>query len=255
MHTRTRPTTESRLKAPAKSTSAWRRALSRHGVRWAFGLLITIMAGAQVVGALPTTLVDRIDDFIYDMRMRVQPAVMDPRIVIVNIDEKSLTEVGRWPWSRNVVADLVTILSERYHARSIAFDVVFAEPDVSSGYGTLESLAMHELKDVAAFGERLQTLKPALDFDGRLAKALQNRPVVLGYFLSNEKDAVLKGLLPAPAFTAADLGGRSLDASTWHGYSANLPELQRAARGGGFFNPLPDADGVIRAMSGIVLPM
>ncbi len=223
-----------------------RRLLSKYGTRWALALALTLAAGAQILGYLPSALVDRIDLFAYDMRMRVQRMPLDPRIVIVDIDEKSLAEVGRWPWSRDVVAGLIDQLAERYHARTIGFDVVFAEPDTSSGYRVLEALAGKELKDVAAFGEQVRSLKPLLDYDRRMARALQGRPTILGYYLSNADGAVTKGLLPQPAFTAADLGGIRLDALDYRSYSGNLEELQRAAMAGGFMNPTPDADGVIR---------
>lgn len=220
------------------------RLLSKYGARWAPGLILTLLAAAQVLGLVPTTLIERMDIAVYDMRMRALPAVLDPRIVIVDIDEKSLAEVGRFPWSRDIVAELVNQLSVRYRARAIGFDVMFAEPDTSSGYGQLEALAQHELKDIHAFGERIRALKPALDFDGRLANAFKDRPVVLGYFLSDQKP---KGLLPASAFTVADLDGRTLDAISWKAYSANLAELQRAARAGGYFNATLDADGLLRS--------
>lgn len=225
-----------------------RNTLAKYGIRWALGLILTILACGQVLNLLPSTLTDRIDLFVYDMRTTLQPATLDKRIVIVNIDEKSLAEVGRWPWSRNVVAELVDKLARHYQSRAIAFDVVFAEPDTSSGYGTLEALAKRELKDIPSFGERLQTLKPMLDFDGRLTTALQGHPVVLGYYLSNEKDAFQKGLLPAPVFTTTDLRGHRLDALSWKAYSANLAQLQQAAKAGGFMNPTPDPDGVIRRL-------
>ncbi len=223
-----------------------RRLLSRYGARWALGVMLTMLALAQSVGMLPNTLINRVDTFLYDMRMRMQPAVMDSRIVIVNIDEQSLTEVGRWPWSRDVIADLVKQLTGHYRANTVTFDVLFAEPDTSSGYDTLEALARNELKDVESFAQRIETLKPMLDFDGRMAKALKDSPVVLGYYFSNEKNAVLKGLLPDPAFTSTDLYGYALEATTWRAYTANLANLQRSARAGGFMNPMVDEDGVIR---------
>jgi adenylate cyclase len=74
--------------------------------------------------------------------------VLDPRIVIVDIDAKSLNEVGRFPWSRNVMAKLVDQLVGHYHAAAVGFDVSFPEPDTSSGYAVLERLAQRELKDV-----------------------------------------------------------------------------------------------------------
>ena len=50
------------------------------------------------------------------------------KIIILDIDEKSLANEGRWPWSRHKLAELVTILTE-YGAIVVAFDVVFSEPE------------------------------------------------------------------------------------------------------------------------------
>ncbi len=225
-----------------------KRLFSRYGMRWAIALVLVAIAFAQILGFVPTTLSDRLDVLAYDARMQLQSRQLDPRVVIVDIDEKSLAEVGRWPWSRDVVARLVDRLSTHYQVRAIGFDVVFAEPDTSSGYRTLQALAEGELKDDAAFAERVRALKPQLDYDRRLAAALQGRPVVLGYYLSNQPGAQRKGMLPAPAFDDKALGGRVLDALEYRAYSANLEELQRAASDGGYMNPTPDSDGVIRRL-------
>jgi len=225
-----------------------RRLLAKHAGRWLLALVLTLIAGTQVVGLLPGMLVERIDLFFYDMRMRIAKVETDPRIVIVNIDEKSIAEIGRWPWSRDVVADLVTQMADHYQAQTVAFDVLFAEPDNSSGYATLKQLAGAELKDVPQFSQQLQALKSKLDFDGRLAAALAGRPVVLGYNLSNEAEAIAKGALPKPVFTSADLGGRRLDVTHWKAYGGNLSALQQAAPAAGFFNPLLDSDGLVRAV-------
>ncbi len=222
-----------------------RRLLSKYWLRWTFGFLILLAACAQTLRVFPTTLVDRIDLFMYDRRMRMQPAVPDPRIVIVDIDEKSVAEVGRWPWSRDVFAAFVDKLSDHYQARAVGFDVLFTEPDTSSGYGTLEALARGELKDVDGFRERLAVLKPRMDYDGQLAKALEGRPVVLSFFLSNRAS---KGLLPAPGFTKNELNGFELEALPFRGYEGALPALQRAARGGGYMNTELDPDGLLRSI-------
>jgi adenylate cyclase len=72
----------------------------------------------------------RLDAIIYDARLRwTMPKTLDERIVIVDIDEKSLAEVGRWPWGRNRLADLVDELFDRQKVALAGFDVVFAEPD------------------------------------------------------------------------------------------------------------------------------
>jgi len=225
-----------------------RTAFGKYWARWLLALVLTGVAGAQVMGMLPNRLVERLDLFFYDLRMRVAKPDLDPRIVIIDIDEKSIGELGRWPWSRDVVAQLVRQMTQTYQAQSVGFDVVFAEPDTSSGYGRLEQLAQGPLKDVPQLARQLQVLKPEMDYDARLAEALQGQPVVMGYNLSNESGAIAKGQLPPPAFSVADLGGRALDVTHWQAYGANLPQLQAAARAGGFFNPIPDDDGLIRAV-------
>jgi adenylate cyclase len=196
--------------------------LRRYGARWALGLALTLAALAYVMGVWSSHAIARQDTIIADLRLRLETPVLDPRIVIVDIDTKSLGEVGRFPWSRNVLAKLVDQLAGHYGAAAIGFDVSFPEPDTSSGYAVLDRLAAHELKDVPALRAQLAQLKPALDYDGLFARSLQGRPVVLGYNLA----AVQRGVLPQPAFTMADLNGRELVAYSADGYEANLARLQ-----------------------------
>ena len=217
--------------------------LSKHG-RLVIGLAMLLLACVQALEIIPSNTIDRLDIFFYDLRIRVQETKLDPRIVIVDIDEKSLAEVGRWPWSRNNLADLVTHLTDYYQIKAAGFDVDFPEEDLSSGYTTLAELAKTDLSNAPSFTKKLAELKPRMDYDGRFADALKGKPIVLGYFIyPNQK----KGVLPAPAFTVADLDGRRLRAITAVGYEANIPVLQNAARAGGFFNAELDPDGILRS--------
>jgi adenylate cyclase len=222
--------------------------LSRYGARWALALILITLALLNIKQEIVSTLVQRIDVYVYDMRMRVQAGGLDPRVVIVDIDEKSIAEVGRWPWNRDIVAKLIDRLDEKYHVRAMGFDVIFSEPDTSAGYSTLEALAKTELKDVARIGERLQKLKPLFDYDRKMADALRERPAILGYFLANDATAVTKGLLPKPAFTMSQLKGHDIEALEYRSYTGTLEILQRAAKAGGFMNPTPDPDGAIRRL-------
>ncbi|WP_295994393.1 CHASE2 domain-containing protein [Rugamonas sp.] len=224
---------------PAK----WKKSLLKYGARWALGLLMTAAAALYTLNFFPADAVAHLDTFLSDQRMRIAPPLLDPRIVIVDIDEKSLTEIGRFPWSRNVMARLVSQLTTHYHAGAVGFDISFPEPDTSSGYDVLRQLSQHELKDVAGFGSRLAELRPQLDYDGLLAAAIDGQPVVLGYNVSNKQT---KGVLPAPAFTVASLNGREVDAYAASGYEANIARLQHAASGAGIFTAMTDADGVVR---------
>ncbi|AKJ26791.1 CHASE2 domain-containing protein [Caldimonas brevitalea] len=222
--------------------------LKLHGPRLALAAAALLVMLAHATGVLPLGWVSRLDHLIYDTRLRATlPGSLDERIVIVDIDEKSLAEVGRWPWGRQHMAALVRELFERQQVRLVGFDIVFAEPDRSSGLQQLEQLARRELKDQPQFLAKLQELRGPLDHDARFADALRGRPVVLGYYFNAEGSAGRHGSLPAPVMDRSDLAGRPVRFTRWEGYGANLPELAAAAPVAGFFNSLPDGDGVVRS--------
>lgn len=187
------------------------------------------------------------DAFFYDARLRSSmPGGVDDRIVIVDLDEKSFAEVGRWPWGRDKLAQLVDRLFDEYQIKLLGFDVVFAEPDESSGLKVLERLGEQELKGESAFQGALTELRQSLDYDKRFADALRGRPVVLGYFHSGLENTVSTGVLPSAVLPAGTFFGRNLSITSWPDYTANLAQLQAAAMSAGHFLPLPDSDGVIR---------
>ena len=81
--------------------------LSRHWPRIAVTLIPLVFALMHASGVLHIGVLQRLDDIIYDARLRAtMPQTLDDRIVIVDIDEKSLAEVGRWPWGRNKLVTL-----------------------------------------------------------------------------------------------------------------------------------------------------
>ena len=223
--------------------------LARHWTRIAITLVPLVFALLHATGVWPIGVLHRLDDIIYDARLRAtMPATLDERIVIVDIDEKSLAEVGRWPWSRNRLAGLLDELFERQKVGIVGFDVVFAETDESSGLKQLRQLASSELRDQPGFGERVAQLQATLDYDAVFARALQDRPVVLGYYFTSDRDGRTSGVLPAPVMDRAALHGRPIRFTSWSGYGANIAQLARAAPVAGFFNPMVDRDGVVRSV-------
>jgi adenylate cyclase len=223
--------------------------LSRHWSRIAVTLIPLLFALLHASGLLHIGVLQRLDDIIYDARLRAtMPRTLDERIVIVDIDEKSLADIGRWPWGRNRLADLVTELIERQNAVLLGFDVVFAEPDESSGLKRLRQLAQAELRDQHGFADKVNQLQAALDYDSLFARSLEKRPVVLGYYFTSDRDGRTSGVLPAPVMQKDSLRGRPIRFTSWNGYGANLEHLARAAPMAGFFNPIVDADGVVRSI-------
>jgi len=171
---------------------------------------------------------------------------VDERLVILDIDEKSLGEIGRWPWNRRLMAELTDKLFERYGVAVLGFDVVWAERDPSSGMEILDSLARGELKGNTEFQRAYGMARPQLDFDRRFAASMKNRPVVLGYYFNSEQRAVKANVLPAPVLPKGAFEGRSVDFPLWSGYTGNLPVYEQNAAGAGHINPVTDFDGVLR---------
>lgn len=202
--------------------------------------------------------ISKLENLASDTRLRfLMPGGVDPKIVILDIDEKSLKEreqggEGRWPWPRDRLALMVDKLFDKYQIEVLGFDVVFAERDETSGVRVLERLANKELSGVPQFQNALAKLRPQLDYDAIFADKLRNRKVVLGYTFNQERE--FKGLLPAPVFTEAELRGRKISQDEVRlGYSGNIEILQKSAASGGHFNPTNDADGVLRKVP-LVIP-
>lgn len=223
------------------------RALLRHWPRVLVTLVPVVLALLHSIGALKLEMLQRLDNSIYDARLTAtMPNTLDDRIVIVDIDEKSLAEVGRWPWSRNKMASFVQNLFE-HEAAVVGFDVVFSEPDSSSGFERLTELAQTEFKDQPGFADQVRRLKPSLDYDGLLAQAMTSRPVVLGYYMSEGKGGRTSGVLPPPVMQKPDAAGRRIATTQWDGFGSNIDVIAKAAPLAGHFNPIIDSDGVVRS--------
>ena len=223
--------------------------LSKHWRRIAVTLIPLVFALMHASDVLRIGVLQQLDNIIYDARLRAtMPRTLDERIVIVDIDEKSLAEVGRWPWGRNKVANLVEELLDRQQVALLGFDVVFAEADESSGLKRLKQLAQNELRDQPGFAERLSQVQASLDYDALFARSIENRPVVMGYYFTSDRDGRVNGVLPPPVMSADALQGRPIKFTSWDGYGANIETIAKAAPMGGFFNSITEGDGVVRSI-------
>lgn len=187
---------------------------------------------------------DRLEYLAYDLRLKAglqhDPAP-PPEILIVDIDEASLQQEGRWPWPRARLAELVAAL-QTAGAAVIALDMVLSEPETDPVAELLrrlpDDLAQGALADFLA-GESRQ-----LSGDARLAEQFAAGDTVLGVVFHNQGSLPV-GALPPPLFTV-EADATSHLVPTLPTYTANIEVLQNATDYAGFLTALPDSDGVIR---------
>jgi adenylate cyclase len=219
-------------------------------VRAGLGILIVSIFTANYVRDEPLDLFTRLESLAYDARLRAtMPEKIDPRIIIIDIDEKSLAAEGRWPWGRDKMAALVRQAFDTYKIKVLGFDVIFAEADVSSGLASLESMAKTSLQTNADFQQKLSELRPKLDYDNQFAEEIKKHSVVLSFsgqnnFQDTSNDLALASL-PPPVFEAGAFK-RPPETLVINGYSGNLARFQDKAAATGHILPMIDFDGVLR---------
>lgn len=141
----------------------------------------------------------------------------EERVVVVDIDEDSLREIGPWPWPRNVVAELVENMVADYQVRAVAVDVVFPEPG--------EALGDEKLAVLSQFAPVV--LSQVFDFSNRPAK------LRVGELAGGNQLPHIEGTLQATGYIAN------------HGGLAAAPYV-------GNIGFLPDQDGNLRRASFVV---
>ncbi len=204
---------------------------------------------------LRVPLLDIIELKTYDMRLRTggERAVSD--VVIAAIDEKSLTRLGRWPWSRRTLAAVIEKL-DALGARVIALDVFFPETE---NHKLLEHIARLERERGFSTADTPFTpLKRTLAADTALGEAIaRSGKVVLSMvFLMSESEA---RQVPAAEMAAVfeDVKSQAIQVLPGSGVGnlplpepagllANVSEIRRAAAYTGHINSIPDADGSLR---------
>ena len=174
----------------------------------------------------------------FDTFQLIDPRVKTARpVTIIDIDEKSLANLGQWPWPRTRIADLVANLT-RLGAVVIGFDIVFAEPDRLNPDVAADTIRNLDEETRA----KLRTLPSN---DQIFADAMRRSRVVLGesglpYVLS-EFDNTL------PVTGLAMLGEQPQPFLVdFPGLLRNVHVLEQAAAGRGLFTIKPERDGIIR---------
>lgn len=181
--------------------------------RLGIGLVACVLAVS--IEWLRPSFVVSLDEALRDTALQLQAERQpEDRVVVVDINEVALSDIGPWPWSRQQVADLVEILLGTYEARAVGLDIVFTEPGDTQGDARLASLAAHAPLALAQI----------FDYTPRSASIMQGQ---------------LAGGVPSPQPAPGAINA--------YGYIANHAGLS-GARCIGNIGYQPDADGVLRRL-------
>ncbi|HKM87219.1 MAG TPA: adenylate/guanylate cyclase domain-containing protein [Xanthobacteraceae bacterium] len=176
----------------------------------------------------------------FDLFQVLRPREQTARpVVIADIDEASLKEIGQWPWPRTVVADLATRLRE-LGAVAIGFDIVFAEPDRMS-----PAVAAASFRGLdAATRDKLAALPSN---DEVLADAIKGAGIVV---VGQAGSATAAPRSDAEAALQTGFAIRGPDPRpflvTFPGLLRNVLPIEQAAAGRGLFSINPEHDGIVR---------
>lgn len=177
------------------------------------------------------------------------PSETTGKIVIVDIDEKSLQHLGQWPWPRDILARLIRTI-DASGAKVIGFDIVFAEKDRTSITEYIDDLK--DLIEIPGIAREIESLnyREELNHDLVLGEAVSAAPVVLGYVFQLKDDGLKKEEeKPFPSITIQV----SPDTVSYQelflmsGYRAilNIEEIAQSPTEG-FLNVFPDISGMVR---------
>jgi adenylate cyclase len=176
----------------------------------------------------------------FDLFQVLRPREQKVRpVVIVDIDEASLREIGQWPWPRTVIADLVTRLRAA-GAVAVGFDVIFAEPDRMSpavAAGSFRGLDAETREKLAALPSN----------DAVFAEAIKKAGgIVVGETAASQAAPRAEGEnAPQTGFAIVGPNPRPF-LVTFPGLLRNIPPIEQAAAGRGMFSIDPEPDGIVR---------
>ncbi len=185
-------------------------------------------------------------DFYQQTKPREIPPMAQKPVVIIDIDETSLSKYGQWPWPRTLLAKLVQNLMIM-KASLVAFDIVFAEPDRMNPSSVAETL-------VGLDEETRKKLLAAKSNDEVFAEVIRKSRVVLGQAGRSQKVEGQEDKEPIKKIVAELKSKGARDPRTFLPkfpyVTRNIPVIENAAKGrfGGYgmFNAIPDSDGIIR---------
>ena len=211
------------------------------------GLLCTFVTLWLEVGDVPgvASVIQRLEYLVYDQRLSVMPKPDVPaenRIVIVDLDERSLQAEGQFPWNRIKVGQLVEKLRDA-GVLVVGFDITFPEPDRNIR-DLLAPVNLDELDE--RFIQTLSSIEPLIDSDRYFASVMGSGIDVVLAINFNIQNDVAYNSLPASLVDIDPALALRLPLREMSGFTGNIDVLQEAAAGSGSMNQLPDSDGIVR---------
>jgi len=158
-------------------------------------------------------------------------------VIIVDLDDKSLNKIGQWPWSRDIISELLVNLTNA-EVGIITFDMVFAEED-----------GKNPIKFIEKFG--IETDKVLPDSDTIFAQTVAQTPTILGYQFYMSKDGFQDKKSPDLEAMFIERGRTEINKDAIpkaFGTILNIPIVQDNSYSSGFFNNLADDSGIIRSV-------
>lgn len=208
----------------------------------ACALLATLVLHA--LGWISLPLLGQLERNSEDARVRYSATGRLPgqQVAVVAIDEASLAEIGRWPWSRSQLLALLATLQNDYGSKVIGLDIVLAEAE-SSPLAAIWPTLCQRLGALEC-RQRAQDWQASLDPDAHFRQGAAALNLVAGYYFTPTAQHL--GQLPAPDWHGPPA---ALD---WFvsasGFGSTHPALAAALPRAGFLNPDVDEDGVVRRL-------
>lgn len=205
-------------------------------------MLLALLAVARLDPFPVQFLREKSFDIYQQIKPRPVPNTEDRLVAIIDIDERSLKEVGQWPWSRKTVAQMLANL-HNLGVGVTAFDVVFSEPDRMNPSSVVDSLV--GIDDMV----RSKILELQSN-DEILGSIVSQANVVLGqagYWdqLPNDPGEPFKKSVAVRKLTGTAPDPQEFLTET-PTLIRNLPVLEKGTKGVGMFSLNPSLDGIIR---------
>lgn len=211
-----------------------------------FILVITIGFYRTEIPALEG-LRDRLEWLGFDLRLQIMAdpvdSFVDDRITILDIDDYSIEEIGRWPWTRTHMAELIAKLTDA-GAAVIGLDMFFSEYERNPLDESARLLETSDEPTLLQIAEFLHPLAEANDADVALGEVVADAPIVLGYAVSGNQTNPVGVLPPAKGEIDPELA-EIISVPIFESYIANIKPIGEDMLGG-FLTFQPDRDGVLR---------